>query len=540
VINFLIVIAPLLFKWNLIFTIAGCATLLAEKLKPRSPFSNSSKQTLVRVFLLAILIAPVTSLIASHYIEPSNIFDPPVQIAANSSINKAGPSNFVAVVSAHSLSAVPAERQTWALLIGAFSLTLLTVFSMFFRISSFLSDKRKLRALISSAYPIRSLGRVKIQVSEKISVPFAARDRGFAHVVLPQNLVAQPTSLRIAIQHELQHHRQNDLQWNMVLEATRAIAGWNPLVRKWLGRIEELDELACDENLLGRGRIDVKRYATCLFEAALALHTTGESARLAGTARMATSPKFLRRRIEMTLLTKTRKKNGFLTTIAIVATTLVTTATAWTSEGLIKDRRISQSQAESYARKAQLKSGIPIVINARVLKSLNYITGSPRTRMYMRNVLRRYRTYQPMIEAKLIQANMPPELIAMPAFESGYQNVDGVTSAGLWQFVPETAKRYGLQVDDMKDERVNAAKETDAAIAYLTHLQSIFPTEWNLSLLSYNMGENNVLKLISTTGERDVFKLADQGQLTSDENANYVPKFMAALIIMNNPSLVNE
>ena len=322
--------------------------------------------------------------------------------------------------------------------------------------------------------------------------------------MIPENFIWKPDALDIAIRHELQHHRSHDLQWNLLLEATRLIAGWNPLLRRALERVEELDELACDENLLGRGRIDVKRYARCLFEVAVAL-TNRDETKLAGTARMATSRTFLKRRIEMTLhKTTTSKMKTIFSAIAIVATTATA---AWASEGLIKDRRVSETKASSYAKK------LNVPMNKRILKYLNFATGTPRNRFYMRNALKRMKNYRTMIEGKLSIAGLTQDLVALPLMESGYQNTETPTSAGLWQFIPETARKYGLVVDESTDERLDAEKETDAAIKYIAHLQTMFQNDLMLSLLSYNAGE---------------------------KNANYNAKYVASLIIVNNPSLVSE
>jgi membrane-bound lytic murein transglycosylase D len=541
VIDSLIRMAPLLLKWNLLLGAAASVTWVVSKLSLKKSFiRNSAKQLIGRVLLLAVLLAPLASMIAARLIEPANLFEPPVQIAATATPHDFKPTQkSTTFVVSRSLNSDKISEQTKSVLAIAIALIGLTLISAASRLNRILKDKRKLRQISDHSFTIRCLRHVKIQMSEKISVPFAARLDGQALVLLPQNLLKDPNAMNIATRHELQHHRQKDLQWNNLLEAARFIAGWNPLVRNWLERIEEIDELACDENLLGRGRIDVKRYAVCLYEAALAAQKTGDTARLAGTARMATSPQFLKRRIQMTL-SPPKTSHRWLTALALSFAVLATTATAWTSEGLIKDRRISQSQAESLARRAQLKGGIPINVNKRVLNYLNFATGNPRARFYMRNALKRMKVLRPMIEVKLAQANMPSDLLALAAMESGFQNTESMTSAGIWQFVPATARKYGLQVDDSKDERLDADRETDAAIAYLSHLQSLFQNDWMLSLLSYNMGEGSVRDIVSATGERNVFKLADEGKLIKDENANYVPKFLAALIIINNPSLVNE
>jgi len=158
----------------------------------------------------------------------------------------------------------------------------------------------------------------------------------------------------------------------------------------------------------------------------------------------------------------------------------------------------------------------------------------------MREMLGRMETYRPMIEAKLAEAHLPKELIAIPVVESMYRpNAKGSASAGLWQLLPETARQYGLTVDDEKDDRFDPEKETTAAVAYL---KSIYDQtkDWSLTLLSYNAGESRVRKITQETGLKDVFKLADLGHLKNDENTNYVSKIMAAMIVIDHPQLVSN
>ena len=531
----IVALGPIVIKWNLFLMMAAAATFALAPLK----ISHSSRQLILRGALIAALLPPLVSAIAARVFEPTNVFGPSIQIAAGStSADSGAPStqNF-AFVATKSPNLAKLESETKTIVWIGFALLVFTLLSVIVRSVRILIDRRKIRVLSSRAFRLRRLGHVDIFVSDNVSVPFATRFQNRSLVFVPQTLLTDAKSMNLAIRHELQHHRQRDLQWNVGLETARLVAGWNPLVRQWLERIEETDELACDENLLGRGRIDVMDYATCLYRVAVINQTTGGGARLVGTAGMATSPKFLKRRIEMTLHRKIESSRTFAK-IALVSGLVFSTGLAWASESLVRDRRITTAQAERLALK--VAPGIPVVINRRVLSILNDVVGNPRTRFYMRNTLKRMQVYKPMISARLRAAGLPEELLVIPAVEGGYQNIESPTSAGLWQFVPETARRFGLTVDDSRDDRLDAAKETDAAIAYLSKNLALYSGDWHLTLLSYNQGESQVSSIIAKTGVRDVFKMADKGILKSKEGANYVPKMMAALIILANPDLVNE
>jgi soluble lytic murein transglycosylase-like protein len=357
-------------------------------------------------------------------------------------------------------------------------------------------------------------------------------------VFIPEALLADWTSMKMALHHELQHIRSGDLSWAWLPEVARAVAGWNPFVRYWMDRIEEQDELACDEALLGRRGFDHRAYATCLYEVARAATQTERIARPSGTVGMAVAPNFLKRRIEMSLQ-EMRPTSNWSGRILVAALTTVTAFSAWAGKGLISDRRITERAAQEYAKKAQASSEIPIVVNEQVLHWLNQTTATSRKRFWMRNALKRMRTFEPMIRAKLAAAQLPAELMAVPLIETGYQNTETTTAAGIWSFVPQTARNFGLEVSDERDERMDPVKETEAAVRYYLSLQKRF-SDWNLSLLSYNAGESQVEKWVLTSGIRDVYRLADEGVITNQENKNYVPKLMAALIIMKNPDLVRD
>lgn len=180
--------------------------------------------------------------------------------------------------------------------------------------------------------------------------------------------------------------------------------------------------------------------------------------------------------------------------------------TAFASNALVPDRRVNMAQAKATAAQAQSKTGFQVVVNDLVLKQLNRYIGTPEGR----------------------------------EFESGYQNLTEQLSgtpgkaAGLWQFIPSTARNYGLRVDNKTDERLHVDLNTDAAMRYLSANNLRFK-DWHLSALAYNMGENAVQKGIDATGSRDAWTLIRNGY---EGDKDYLPRLMAAILIMQNPSSV--
>ena len=542
-IDIFITSVSLLIKWNILISLAAASLVAFGYYNRRARVLDfTAMQTIHRLALLTALLAPPLATLASFVFTPKNLFAPSVQIAASPSIGSSGglTNNLPRLSIATFPSSATANSETLWLGIAAALILAVTFVYATYRLIKLWRDHKKLIKLASGGFIIRKLGRVRLIVSNAITTPFAARLQGQAAVFLPQSVLSNWSQFKIVVRHELQHHRQGDLLWNFLVETIRVLCGWNPLVRYWLANIEENDEFACDEALLGRKHFGSLAYATCLFEVAKAVQSTrGKTIKLTGTAGMAVSPHFLKRRIEMTFANKQRSSQ--LVKLAVgLAVIVSTTFAAWAGEGIIRDRRIDRNQAMRLASRAQSQTGIPIVINGRVLYWLNEIVGNPRARFWMRNTLKRMKTHEPMIAAKLTAANVTQDLLAVPAVESGYQNTETVTAAGLWQFVPQTARNYGLRVDDELDERLSPELETIAAIAYLTRLAKIFEGDWHLALLSYNVGERRVQEIVKEAGHRDVFRFADEGRLKKGENENYVPKLLAALIILKNPELVRD
>jgi membrane-bound lytic murein transglycosylase D len=147
--------------------------------------------------------------------------------------------------------------------------------------------------------------------------------------------------------------------------------------------------------------------------------------------------------------------------------------------------------------------------------------------------------YESMISQKLAQRNMPQDLIYLAMIESGFnpKAQSPAAASGLWQFIGETGRRYGLTVNRKVDERNNPAKATDAALSYLADLHERFGS-WYLAAAAYNTGENRVgrIMLELTGSERgtdaDYYRIANR---LPQETRDYVPKLIAAARIAKDP-----
>ncbi|MBQ7448263.1 MAG: transglycosylase SLT domain-containing protein [Paludibacteraceae bacterium] len=146
--------------------------------------------------------------------------------------------------------------------------------------------------------------------------------------------------------------------------------------------------------------------------------------------------------------------------------------------------------------------------------------------------------YMPLFEDILCKYNLPEELKYMPVVESGLNALarSQMGAAGMWQFMPTTAKKYGLEVNSLVDERYDVYKSTDAACRFLISLYSIY-NDWNLAIAAYNCGPGNINKAIHRSGgKRDFWDIYDY---LPKETRNYLPLFVAANYILNYAQLEN-
>lgn len=144
--------------------------------------------------------------------------------------------------------------------------------------------------------------------------------------------------------------------------------------------------------------------------------------------------------------------------------------------------------------------------------------------------------YQEMVFKILKDANLPRELAYLPIVESEYLNTNTsrAGAVGLWQFMPDTARGFGLKVNYWIDERRDPVKATKAAAAYLKQLNQWFD-DWHLALAAYNRGEYGVQRDMQFSRSPDFTKLA-QRRAIPNETEQYVPQFAACVLIADNAS----
>ena len=144
--------------------------------------------------------------------------------------------------------------------------------------------------------------------------------------------------------------------------------------------------------------------------------------------------------------------------------------------------------------------------------------------------------YLEMIQGTLRRHGLPEDLAFVAMIESGFNPaaVSRAGAKGLWQFMADTARRYGLRVDQWVDERFDPEKSTLAAAAYLRDLYAQFGS-WSLTQAAYNAGEMTVVRAIRSVGSTDFWALARSSSL-KQETKEFVPQIHAATVIGQDPS----
>lgn len=131
------------------------------------------------------------------------------------------------------------------------------------------------------------------------------------------------------------------------------------------------------------------------------------------------------------------------------------------------------------------------------------------------------------VPAILRAQGLPASLIAIPAVESGFSPlaVSPKGAAGLWQLMPDTARRFGLVVTPERDDRFDPFKSTFAAASYLKLLYNEFHN-WPLVLAAYNAGENRVERA-TARADQDDFWLPEVQSGLPGETRKYVRAVLA-------------
>lgn len=400
-----------------------------------------------------------------------------------------------------------------------------------------LRDGLRLRRLVQQSFRLHRLGRVEVALHDHLTVPlsFWLPGRG-AYVLLPASAIAEGADIMMMVRHELQHHRQGDTRPAWVLHLLRFFFFGNPLFVLWHRQLLDVQEFACDAALIRRKRVAARAYGRCLLQVAESSLQPSLPRPVLGMAMGFTATKLQRR---IFLMSSPTKNHPTFSVLLVLAAFVVLSLSAFAAGDLVVDRRISHADAKRLVAETNRDSAFSIQANEDVVNQLNHYVGVAKHRRYLKQAMARMEQMRAELEPVLEKRGLPEDLLVMPLLESGYQslkpNKRAPHAAGLWQFIPATARNFSLRVDDQVDERLDVARSTDAAMNFLQGLHERYG-DWALAVSAYNAGPKKINQGMSELNTSDAWLLVEEGY-HGDEG--YLAKLAALMIIVRNPELID-
>jgi membrane-bound lytic murein transglycosylase D len=176
---------------------------------------------------------------------------------------------------------------------------------------------------------------------------------------------------------------------------------------------------------------------------------------------------------------------------------------------------------------------LPHAENPSVRREIEWFEGHAG---YLDRTFARGQRYLHYIVETLEQRSMPRELALLPVIESAFDPFarSRCRAVGLWQFIPETGRRYGLDQDWWRDDRRDVLEATRAALDHLADLHEAFAGDWLLALAAYNAGELTVMRAVERN--RRLGRPIDFFALDlPDETRSYVPRLLAISRLVAEP-----
>lgn len=177
--------------------------------------------------------------------------------------------------------------------------------------------------------------------------------------------------------------------------------------------------------------------------------------------------------------------------------------------------------------------GFPDISDAKVDKNLRWLSNNQR---YLDRMTEQSKPYIYYIANELRENDMPMELALLPIVESAYNPfaLSPSKALGVWQFMPNTGRNFGLKQNHWYDGRRDIVASTDAAVRYLKRLNTMFDGDWLLTIAAYNAGEGTIRRAIAKN--RKLGKGTDFWSLPlSQQTQSYVPQLLALSKVVADP-----
>ena len=178
---------------------------------------------------------------------------------------------------------------------------------------------------------------------------------------------------------------------------------------------------------------------------------------------------------------------------------------------------------------------LPVTWSTRLVDYLLFYKNDPRGRAIMESWLVAQGRYRDMILAHLRKARLPEDLLYVAMIESSYDpmTLSSAGALGLWQFMPEGGRIYGLRQDRWVDERRDPLRATIAVLDYWQDLHQRFG-DWQIAMAAFNAGYGAVLRSIARYNTNDYYRLCEYENGLPWETCLYTPKVLATAIVGHN------
>ncbi len=163
-------------------------------------------------------------------------------------------------------------------------------------------------------------------------------------------------------------------------------------------------------------------------------------------------------------------------------------------------------------------------------------------KLFFLKTLKRGSLFMPNLQNLIDEADIPQTFLYMAMVESKFlaDSKSHKHAAGLWQFMPATAKEYNLSHTRHIDERLDPIKSTKAAIQYLKYLHSRFH-KWYLAAMAYNCGERRLSQAIKKAGTDDLAVLLDDDEAyLPKETRNYIQRIIVAALLAHDKNIIKQ
>jgi len=218
----------------------------------------------------------------------------------------------------------------------------------------------------------------------------------------------------------------------------------------------------------------------------------------------------------------------------------------WVDERTAPGSRVEARRPRTVKRPSELRPDapwldalelpdLPVVWSQKLVDYLVFYRDDPRGRAIMESWLTAQGRYRDMILGYLRKAHLPQDLLYVAMIESGYDPDDTsyAGALGLWQFMPEGGRIYGLREDRWVDERRDPYRSTIAQMDYFADLMQRFG-DWHIALAAFNAGYGAVLRSVARYNTNDYYALCELENGLPWETCLYTPKIMAAAIVGHN------